>query len=239
MSAQIEARKNQMITELTSLKTECSLWERSKISLNKEYQRKLLETIHSTRENIARGTKTEPTKHTAREMQHRGVKYLVSDDNTVFNITTRFYVGFWISSENAVFFEEDDTDDEEDDEDEDEEDEDEEDEEKIIKTPKQPANPLGLSLEFPIVQEDDEDILCAKYEYELDQEMLLMNEKAFKLDREYSRRIDVLDKRILVLNTRIAELEAMIVKFGSKISNMKMKKIKELTEMTNSVWMNR
>jgi hypothetical protein len=235
MSAQIEARKNQMITELTSLKTECSLWERSKISLNKEYQRKLLETIQSTRENIARGTKTEPTKHTAREMQHRGVKYLVSDDNTVFNITTRFYVGFWISSENAFFIEEDDTDDE----DEDEEDEDENEEEENIKTPKQPANPLGLSLELPIVQEDDEDILCAKYEYELVQEMLLMNEKAIKLDREYSRRIDVLDKRILVLNTRIAELEAMIVKFGSKISNMKMKKIKELTEMTNSVWMNR
>jgi len=235
MSAQIEARKNQMITELTSFKTECSLWERSKISLNKEYQRKLLETIQSTRENIARGTKTEPIKHTAREMQHRGVKYLVSDDNTVFNITTRFYVGFWIPSENTLFIEEDDTDDE----DEDEEDEDEEDEEKVIKTPKQPANPLGLSLEFPIVQEDDEDILCAKYEYELDQEMLLMNEKAFKLDREYSRRIGVLDKRILVLNTRIAELEAMIVKFGSKISNMKMKKIKELNEMTNSVWMNR
>jgi len=235
MSAQIEARKNQMITELTSLKTECSLWERSKISLNKEYQRKLLETIQSTRENIARGTKTEPTKHTAREMQHRGVKYLVSDDNTVFNITTRFYVGFWISSENAFFIEEDDTDDE----DEDEEDEDENEEEENIKTPKQPANPLGLSLELPIVQEDDEDILCAKYEYELVQEMLLMKEKAIKLDREYSRRIDVLDKRILVLNTRIAELEAMIVKFGSKISNMKMKKIKELTEMTNSVWMNR
>jgi hypothetical protein len=235
MSAQIEARKNQMITELTSFKTECSLWERSKISLNKEYQRKLLETIQSTRENIARGTKTEPTKHTAREMQHRGVKYLVSDDNTVFNITTRFYVGFWISSENAFFIEEDDTDDE----DEDEEDEDENEEEENIKTPKQPANPLGLSLELPIVQEDDEDILCAKYEYELVQEMLLMNEKAIKLDREYSRRIDVLDKRILVLNTRIAELEAMIVKFGSKISNMKMKKIKELTEMTNSVWMNR
>ena len=235
MSAQIEARKNQMITELTSFKTECSLWERSKISLNKEYQRKLLETIQSTRENIARGTKTEPTKHTAREMQHRGVKYLVSDDNTVFNITTRFYVGFWISSENAFFIEEDDTDDE----DEDEEDEDENEEEEKIKTPKQPANPLGLSLELPIVQEDDEDILCAKYEYELVQEMLLMNEKAIKLDREYSRRIDVLDKRILVLNTRIAELEAMIVKFGSKISNMKMKKIKELTEMTNSVWMNR
>jgi hypothetical protein len=236
MSAQIEARKNQMITELTSFKTECSLWERSKISLNKEYQRKLLETIQSTRENIARGTKTEPTKHTAREMQHRGVKYLVSDDNTVFNITTRFYVGFWISSENAFFIEEDDTDDE--DEDEEDEDENEEEEEKI-KTPTQPANPLGLSLELPIVQEDDEDILCAKYEYELVQEMLLMNEKAIKLDREYSRRIDVLDKRILVLNTRIAELEAMIVKFGSKISNMKMKKIKELTEMTNSVWMNR
>jgi hypothetical protein len=235
MSAQIEARKNEMITELTSLKTECSLWERSKISLNKEYQRKLLETIQSTRENIARGTKTEPTKHTAREMQHRGVKYLVSDDNTVFNITTRFYVGFWISSENAFFIEEDDTDDE----DEDEEDEDENEEEENIKTPKQPANPLGLSLELPIVQEDDEDILCAKYEYELVQEMLLMNEKAIKLDREYSRRIDVLDKRILVLNTRIAELEAMIVKFGSKISNMKMKKIKELNEMTNSVWMNR
>jgi len=235
MSAQIEARKNQMITELTSFKTECSLWERSKISLNKEYQRKLLETIQSTRENIARGTKTKPIKHTAREMQHRGVKYLVSDDNTVFNITTRFYVGFWISSENAFFIEEDDTDDE----DEDEEDEDENEEEENIKTPKQPANPLGLSLELPIVQEDDEDILCAKYEQELVEEMLLMKEKAIKLDREYSRRICVLDKRIHVLNTRIAELESMIVKFGSKISNMKMKKIKELTEMTNSVWMNR
>ena len=82
MSAQIEARKNQMITELTSFKTECSLWERSKISLNEEYQRKLLETIRSTRENIARGTKTEPIKHTAIVMQHRGVKYIVSDMTT-------------------------------------------------------------------------------------------------------------------------------------------------------------
>jgi hypothetical protein len=246
MSAQIEARKNQMITELTSFKTECSLWERSKISLNEEYQQKLLETIRSTRENIARGTKTEPIKHTAREMQHRGVKYLVNSENEAYDITTKIYVGFWVPSESAVFIEEDrllhlcreifgdgespfftDEDDEE------------EDEEENIKTPKQPANPLGLSLEFPIVQEDDEDILCAKYEQELVEEMLLMNEKAIKLDREYSRRIDVLDKRILVLNTRIAELEAMIVKFGSKISNMKMKKIKELNEMTNSVWMNR
>ena len=228
MSAQIEARKNQMITELTSFKTECSLWERSKNSLNEEYQRKLLETIRSTRENIARGTKTEPIKHTAREMEHRGTKYLVSDDNAVFDITTRFYVGFWISSESAFFIEEDDTDDEDDDED-----------EENIKTPKQPANPLGLSLEFPIIPEDDEDTLCAKYEYELVQEMLLMNEKAIELDREYSRRIVALDKRILVLNTRIAELETMLVKFGSKISNMKMKKIKELTEMANSVWMNK
>ena len=231
MSAQIEARKNQMITELTSFKTECSLWERSKISLNEEYQRKLLETIRSTRENIARGTKTEPIKHTAREMEHRGTKYLVSDDNAVFDITTRFYVGFWISSESAFFIEEDDTDDEDDDE--------EEEEEENIKTPKQPANPLGLSLEFPIIPEDDEDTLCAKYEYELVQEMLLMNEKAIELDREYSRRIVALDKRILVLNTRIAELETMLVKFGSMISNMKMKKIKELTEMANSVWMNK
>ena len=231
MSAQIEARKNQMITELTSFKTECSLWERSKNSLNEEYQRKLLETIRSTRENIARGTKTEPIKHTAREMEHRGTKYLVSDDNAVFDITTRFYVGFWISSESAFFIEEDDTDDEDDDE--------EEEEEENIKTPKQPANPLGLSLEFPIIPEDDEDTLCAKYEYELVQEMLLMNEKAIELDREYSRRIVALDKRILVLNTRIAELETMLVKFGSKISNMKMKKIKELTEMANSVWMNK
>ena len=228
MSAQIEARKNQMITELTSFKTECSLWERSKNSLNEEYQRKLLETIRSTRENIARGTKTEPIKHTAIVMQHRGVKYIVSDDNAVFDITTRFYVGFWISSESAFFIEEDDTDDEDDDED-----------EENIKTPKQPANPLGLSLEFPIIPEDDEDTLCAKYEYELVQEMLLMNEKAIELDREYSRRIVALDKRILVLNTRIAELETMLVKFGSKISNMKMKKIKELTEMANSVWMNK
>ena len=236
MSAQIEARKNQMITELTSFKTECSLWERSKISLNEEYQRKLLETIRSTRENIARGTKTEPIKHTAREMQHRGVKYLVSDNNTVFNITTRFYVGFWIPNENAFFIEEDDTDDEEDEDDDEHEDEH---EEENIKTPKQPANPLGLSLEFPIVQEDDEDILCAKYEQELVEEMLLMKEKVIELEREYSRRICVLDKRIHVLNTRIAELEAMLVKFGSKISNMKMKQIKELTEMANSVWMNR
>ena len=238
MSAQIEARKNQMITELTSFKTECSLWERSKKSLNEEYQRKLLETIRSTRENIARGTKTEPIKHTAREMEHRGTKYLVSDDNTVFYLVSdgktyniMFYVGFWISSESAFFIEEDDTDDEDDDE--------EEEEEENIKTPKQPANPLGLSLEFPIIPEDDEDTLCAKYEYELVQEMLLMNEKAIELDREYSRRIVALDKRILVLNTRIAELETMLVKFGSKISNMKMKKIKELTEMANSVWMNK
>ena len=236
MSAQIEARKNQMITELSSFKTECSLWERCKISLNEEYQRKLLETIRSTRENIARGTKTEPIKHTAREMQHRGVKYLVSDDNTVFNITTRFYVGFWVPCENAFFIEEDDTDDEEDDEN---EDEDEDEDEENIKTPKQPANPLGLSLEFPIIPEDDEDTLCAKYEYELVHEMLLMKEKVIELDSEYSRRIAVLDKRIHALNTRIAELEAMLVKFGSKISNMKMKKIKELTEMANSVWMNK
>jgi hypothetical protein len=275
MSAQIEARKNQMITELTSFKTECSLWERSKISLNEEYQRKLLETIRSTRENIARGTKTEPIKLPAREMEHRGTKYLVSDDNTVFYLSDvggktynimfetehrgtkylvsddnmvfylvsygktnniMFYVGFWISSERAVFIEEDDTDDEDDDEDEEEE---KEDKEENIKTPKQPANPLGLSLEFPIIPEDDEDTLCAKYEYELVQEMLLMKEKVIELEREYSRRIGVLDKRIHVLNTRIAELEAMLVKFGSKISNMKMKQIKELTEMANSVWMNR
>jgi hypothetical protein len=246
MSAQIEERKNQMITELTSSKTECSLWERSKISLNKEYQRKILEAFRSTRENIARGTKTEPIKPTARQVQHRGVKYIVNSENEAYDITTRFYVGFWIPSESAVFFEEDDTDDEEDDEDEDIDEEEEkiivesdEEEEKIIKTPKQPANPLGLSLEFPIVQEDDENILCAKYEYELDQEMLLMKEKVIELDREYSRRIGVLDKRILVLSTRIAELEAMIVKFGSQISSMKMKKIKELTEMANIVWMNR
>ena len=238
MSAQIEARKNQMITELTSFKTECSLWERSKNSLNEEYQRKLLETIRSTRENIARGTKTEPIKHTAIVMQHRGVKYIVSDDNAVFYLVSdgktyniMFYVGFWISSESAFFIEEDDTDDEDDDE--------EEEEEENIKTPKQPANPLGLSLDFPIIPEDDEDTLRAKYEYELVQEMLLMNEKAIELDREYSRRIVALDKRIHVLNTRIAELEAMLVKFGSKISNMKMKKIKELTEMANSVWMNK
>jgi hypothetical protein len=66
-----------------------------------------------------------------------------------------------------------------------------------------------------------------------------MKEKVIELDREYSRRIGVLDKRILVLSTRIAELEAMIVKFGSQISSMKMKKIKELTEMANIVWMNR
>ena len=243
MSAQIEARKNQMITELTSFKTECSLWERSKISLNEEYQRKLLETIRSTRENIARGTKTEPIKHTAREMEHRGTKYLVSDDNTVFYLVSdgktyniMFYVGFWISSESAFFIEEDDTDDEDDDEDEEEE---KEDKEENIKTPKQPANPLGLSLEFPISPEDDEDILFAKYEQELLEEMLLMKEKVIELEREYSRRIVALDKRIHVLNTRIAELEAMLVKFGSKISNMKMKKIKELTEMANSVWMNK
>ena len=236
MSAQIEARKNQMITELTSFKTECSLWERSKISLNTEYQRKLLETIRSTRENIARGTKTEPIKPTARQVQYRGVKYIVNSENEAYDITTRFYVGFWIPSESAVFFEEDDTDDEED---EDEDEHEDEDKEENIKTPKHPANPLGLSLEFPIVQEDDEDILCAKYEQELVEKMLLMKEKVIELEREYSRRICVLDKRIHVLNTRIAELEAMLVKFGSKISNMKMKQIKELTEMANSVWMNR
>jgi hypothetical protein len=168
-------------------------------------------------------------------MEHHGVEYFVCDDNTVFNRTTKFYVGFWVPSENAFFIEEDDTDDEEDDEEED----DEEEEEENIKTPKQPANPLGLSLEFPIIPEHDDDILFAKYEQELLEEMLLMKEKVIELDSEYSRRIAVLDKRILVLNTRIAELEAMLVKFGSKISNMKMKKIKELTEMANSVWMNK
>jgi hypothetical protein len=167
------------------------------------------------------------------------VRYYVNRDNDVFD-KDKFYVGFWIPSEDSLFFEDDD----EDDEDEDEDDE-EYDEETVIKAPedtgpKQPANPLGLSLEFPnIAQEDDEDILFAKYEQELDQEMLMMKEKVIGFDKLYARRISKLDKRIHSLKTRMVELELMIVKFGSKISNMKMKKIKELDEMANSVWMHR
>jgi hypothetical protein len=150
----------------------------------------------------------------------------------------KIYVGFWIPSEASFFFEDDEDDDDEDD------DED-ENEETAIKTPeqpcpKQPANPLGLSLEFPIiVQEDDEETLLMKYEQELDREMLLMKEKAIELDKLYSSRIGNLDKRISSLYLRIAKLETMLVNFGSKISNIKMKKIKDLNEMINDVWMNR
>jgi len=249
MSAQIEARKNKMIVELTSLKIECSLWKRSQIYLNQEYQRKLLETFQSTNEKIANRTKTtsgvakieEPVETKFKIIEECGVRYYVNRDNDVFD-KDKFYVGFWIPREDSLFFEDDD--DDEDDEDEDEDDE-EYDEETVIKAPghtgpKQPANPLGLSLEFPnIAQEDDEDILFAKYEQELDQEMLMMKEKVIGFDKLYARRISKLDKRIHSLKTRMVELESMIVKFGSKISNMKMKKIKELDEMANSVWMHR
>lgn len=242
MSVQIEARKNQMIMDLTCLKIECSMWERSKISLNKEYQRKVLEAIHSTNEKISRGTtRREPEKQdessnsTTRIIEEFGVKYYVNGDNDVFDME-KIYVGFWIPNEGSFFFEDDEDDDDEDDE---------EYEEIYLKTsektcPKQPANPLGLSLEFPnIAQEDDEDILFAKYEQELDQEMLMMKEKVIGFDKLYARRISELDKRIHSLKTRIVELESMIVKFGSKISNIKMKKIKDLNEMINDVWMNR
>ena len=243
MSVQIEARKNQMIMDLTCLRIECSMWERSKISLNKEYQRKLLEVYHSTNEKISRRTTGEPvkpdesSKSTARIIEEFGVRYYVNGDNDVFNMK-KIYVGFWIPSEASFFFEDDEDDDDEDD------DED-ENEETAIKTPeqpcpKQPANPLGLSLEFPIiVQEDDEETLLMKYEQELDREMLLMKEKAIELDKLYSSRIGNLDKRISSLYLRIAKLETMLVNFGSKISNIKMKKIKDLNEMINDVWMNR
>ena len=242
MSVQIEARKNQMIMDLTCLKIECSMWERSKISLNKEYQRKVLEAIHSTNEKISRGTtRREPEKQdessnsTTRIIEEFGVKYYVNGDNDVFDME-KIYVGFWIPSEGSFFFEDDEDDDDEDDE---------EYEEIDLKTPKQncpkqPANPLGLSLEFPIiVQEDDEETLLMKYEQELDREMLLMKVKLIELDKLYSSRIGKLDKRIYSLYSRIAKLETMLVNFGSKISNIKMKKIKDLNEMANSVWMNK
>ena len=244
MSAQIEARKNKMIMELTSLKIECSLWERCRFSLNQEYQRKLLETFQSTNEKIVNRTKTtscgakpeEQVESKFRIIEDCGVRYYVNRDNDVFD-KDKFYVGFWIPSEDSIFFEDDDDEDEDDDE--------EYDEETVIKAPedtgpKQPANPLGLSLEFPnIAQEDDEDILFAKYEQELDQEMLMMKEKVIVFEKIYARRIGKLDKRIHTLNPKIVELDSMVVKFGSKISNMKMKKIKELAEMANSVWMHR
>jgi len=241
MSVQIEARKNQMIMDLQNLRTDVSLLERSKGLLNDEYHQKVLETIRSTNEKIAKRTKTEGTKteeptRTATIINCNGANYYhVKDDNTVYNMD-KTYVGFWVQGipgERAIIFQD------EDEEEDEEVQEDEKEKEKEEDTrPKQPANPLGLFLELPnIVEEEDDDILFAKYEQELDWEMSLMKEKLVKLEKVYSTRIAALDKRIHVLDTRIAELDSALVKFGSTISNIKMKRIKELTEMANSVWL--
>jgi hypothetical protein len=233
MSVQIEARKNQMITELTNLKTKYALWERSKLFLNEEYQRKLFETIQSTNETLSRGAnpkeQEEPTK---RIIEQYGARYYINKDDEVFNMK-RTYVGFWIQSEGLVFFE-DNFDDDDDDE--------EYDEEYVIKTPeqtglKQPANPLGLFLELPIIEEEyDDDILCAKYDQELDLEISMMKEKLVKIKKVYGSRIAKLEKRIDMLYTRIAELESLYLQFETKISNIKRKRIKEFTEIANSIW---
>ena len=233
MSIQIEVRKNQMVMELTSLKTRYSLWERSKISLNEEYQQKLLETIQSTNETIVRGAKPKvPQEPTKRIIEQYGVRYYINGDDEVYNMK-KTYVGFWIQSEGIVFFEDNYEDDEE------------YDEENSIKIPEQsgpkhPANPLGLFLEFPIIEEeDDEETLCANYEEELEQEIMMMKEKLVKIKKVYGSRIAKLEKRIDMLYTRITELDSLYVWFDTTISNIKMKKIKELTEMANSVWMNK
>ena len=235
MSVQIEARKNQMIMELTNLKTKYALWERSKLFLNEEYQRKLFDTIQSTNETLSRGAKPkeseEPTK---RIIEQYGARYYINGDDEVFNMK-RTYVGFWIQSEGMVFFEDnfDDDDDEE------------YDEEYFIKTPeqtgiKQPANPLGLFLELPIIEEEyDEDILCAKYEQELVLEISMMKEKLVKIKKVYGSRIAKLEKRIDMLYTRIAELDSLYLQFETKISNIKRKRIKEFTEIANSIWTNK
>ena len=237
MSVQIEARKNQMIMDLQNLRTDVSLLERSKGLLNDEYHQKVLETIRSTNEKIAKRTTTEEPTRTATIINCNGANYYhLKDDNTVYNMD-KTYVGFWVQGipgERAIIFQDEDEDEDE----EEEEKEEEKEKEKEDTRPKQPANPLGLFLELPnIVEEEDDDILFAKYEQELDWEMSLLKEKLVKLEKVYTRRIAELDKRIQVLDTRIAELDSALVKFGSTISNIKMKRIKELTEMANSVWL--
>jgi hypothetical protein len=235
MSAQIEARKNQMITELTNLKTKYALWERSKFFLNDEYERKLLETIQSTNDALVKGANSKVTEEpTKRIIEQYGVRYYINGDDEVFNMK-RTYVGFWIQPEGTVFFE--DNFDKDDDE--------EYDEEYFIKTPeqtgpKQPANPLGLFLEFPVIEEDDdEDTMCAKYEQELDREISMMKEKLVKIKKVYGSRIAKLEKRIDMFYKRIRELESLYHQFETKISNIKMKRIKEFTEIANSIWTNK
>jgi len=196
-----------------------------------------LETIRSTNEKIAKRTTTEEPTRTATIINCNGANYYhLKDDNTVYNMD-KTYVGFWVQGipgERAIIFQDEDEDEDE----EEEEKEEEKEKEKEDTRPKQPANPLGLFLELPnIVEEEDDDILFAKYEQELDWEMSLLKEKLVKLEKVYTRRIAELDKRIQVLDTRIAELDSALVKFGSTISNIKMKRIKELTEMANSVWL--